>query len=428
MSTSDLGLFGCMSEGIEHVADVMARYEIIESLHRRPTTVSSSRESQLLNECVIKVYTIILQFLAKARKFWSVNTAKRMAKAVFGNMEAEQNALQLAIRKADGETKRILTLVQNQQSTDDSQATRDILDRLRAETTVPMVRMAQDISDINDKLDRDQRREILHWLSTVPCESQHQEAARKVVKGTGRWLLDRPELLDWQMSSTSAIFWLRGIPGAGKSKLTTIFVESLLEQHRKTSTPPPPLAYFYCSKRGADARSRSSLEILCALLRQLTGQDTQLPLRGTVPFEFKRRKEFYDGRGAQVPRLNIEEVVTHILNIAADDPIIIVVDALDEADEAERGDLFRSLEKILRESQNVAKIFVSSRNDGDIVDAFEHHPNINIDKGMNGEDIRNFAEFKVQEAIEAKRLLRGRVSLSLQNEIIETLLKGAQGM
>ena len=351
-----------------------------------------------------------------------------MAKALFSNMEAEQNALQSAIRKADSETNRILTLLQNQQSTDDLQAMREILDRLRAETALPMVRMAHDISDINDKLDRDQRREILHWLSTVPCELQHQEAARKVVKGTGRWLLDRPELLDWQMSSTSAIFWLHGIPGAGKSKLTTIFVESLLEQHRKTSTPPPPLAYFYCSKRGADTRSRSSLEILSALLRQLTGQDTQLPLRGTVPFEFKQRKEFYDGRGAQVPRLNIEEVVTHILNIAADDPIIIVIDALDEADEAERGDLFRSLKKILRASQNVAKIFVSSRNDGDIVDVFEHHPNINIDKGMNGEDIRNFAEYKVQEAIEAKRLLRGRVSLSLQNEITETLLKEAQGM
>lgn len=230
------------------------------------------------------------------------------------------------------------------------------------------------------------------------------------------------------MSSTSAIFWLHGIPGSGKSKLTTSFIESLLEHHRKTSTPPPPLAYFYCSRRGADTRTKSSLEILCALLRQLTGRDTRLPLRGTVALEFQRRKDFYDETGAEISRLNIEEVVTHILNIVADDPIIIVLDALDEADEAERGDLFRSLKKILQESQNVAKIFVSSRNDGDIVDAFQHHSKIGIEEGMNGEDIRKFAEHKVQEAIKKKRLLRGRVSLSLQKEITETLLKGAQGM
>ena len=404
MSTSDLGLFGCMSEGVEHVADVMARYEIIENLYMRPTTAPSSRESQLLNECVIKVYKIILQYLAKARKFWSENTTKRMAKAFFTNMEAEHNALQSAIRKADDETNRIVSLLQNQQRTDDLKATREILDRLQAETLMPMVRMARNIADINDKLDRNQRREVLHWLSTVPCESQHQEAATKIVPGTGRWLLDRPELLDWQMSSTSAIFWLHGIPGAGKSKLTTSFIKSLLEHHRKTSTPPPPLAYFYCSKKGADTRTKSSLEILCALLRQLTGRDTQLPLRGTAALEFQRRKDFYDGTGAQISRLNIDEAVTHILNIAADDPIIIVLDALDEVDEAERGDLFRSLEKILQESQNVAKIFVSSRNDGDIVDAFQHHSNIKIEEGMNGEDIRKFAECKVQEAIKKKRL------------------------
>lgn len=186
MSTSDLGLFGRMSEGVEHVADVMARYEIIENLYRRPKAAPSSRESQLFNECVTKVYTIILHYLAKARKFWSENTAKRMAKALFTNMEAEHNALQSAIRKADDETNRIVSLLQNQQRTEDLKATREILDRLRAETLMPMVRMAQNIADINDKLDRNQRKEVLHWLSTVPCESQHQEAASKIVPGTGR--------------------------------------------------------------------------------------------------------------------------------------------------------------------------------------------------------------------------------------------------
>ena len=120
--------------------------------------------------------------------------------------------------------------------------------------------------------------------------------------------------------------------------------------------------------------------------------------------------------------------MTHILNIAADDPIILVLDALDEANEVERGDLFRSLERILQESQDVAKIFMSSHSDRDIVATPEQHSNIYIEDGMNSEDIRNFAEHKVQEAIETRRLLRGRVSLSLQQEMIGTLVRGAQGM
>ena len=214
-----------MSEGIEDVAALMARYEIIEKLYLYQTPASCLRESKLLSDCVTKIHVIILKYLAKARKFWSENTAKRIGKALFTNMEAEHNELQSAMRKADDETNRTISLLQHQQRTDESKETRETLDRLLQETMVPVIRMAQNISEINDKLDRNDRREILHWLSTVPCESQHQEAARKIVKGTGQWLLGRPELLDWQRSSASTILWLHGIPGSGKSKLTSIVIE-----------------------------------------------------------------------------------------------------------------------------------------------------------------------------------------------------------
>ena len=428
MSTSDLRAFGCISEGIEKVAAVMARYEVIEKRYLMPTAPSCSRESQLLSDCVIKVYTILLNYLTKARNFWSKNSAKRMANALFTNVEAGHNEMQSALEKADDETNRTIHLSRDQQRTHESKVIRELLDRLLQETMLPVVRIARDISKINDKLDKDERREILRWLSTVPCETQHQEAVRKIVKGTGGWLLDQPELRDWQSSSASAILWLHGIPGSGKSKLTSIIVESLLEQHRSSPAISPPLAYFYCSKKGADTRSRNPLEVLCALLRQLVVRDAQSPLRGSVALDYERRKELFNETGAQVPRLNIDEVVRHILDITRDDPIVIVIDALDEVEEAERGGLFRSLKRLLQESQNVAKIFVSSRTDGDIVESFEQYPNVGIEESMNGEDIRNFVKQKIQEAIETKRLLRGRVSPSLQQDIIETLTRRAQGM
>lgn len=417
-----------MSDGLEIVTDVMARYELIEQLYLHPTAVSSSLDLQHLSGCVLKVYTIILRYLAKARKFWSENTAKRMAKALLNNMEAEHRSLQSAITTSDDETYRTITLLGNQQSIDVSNAVQKALLSLQEETTMPLIRIAQNIADMNDKLDSNQRREVLHWLSTVPCESQHREAARKIVPGTGQWLLNYAELLEWQRSSSSAIFWLHGIPGAGKSKLTSIVIESLTEQHKNLSTQPPPLAYFYCSRKGADPRSKDPSEILSALLRQLTGQDTQASLRGSVAPEYQRRKEHSDETGAQISRLDMEEVVTQILNITAVDPVILVIDALDEVDENGRGDLFRSLERVVQESENVVKIFVSSRDDGDIVDSFEQHANISMDEGMNGEDIKSFVEFKVQEVIEKRRLLRGRVSSSLKSEFIETLTRRAQGM
>ncbi|KAL8715327.1 MAG: hypothetical protein Q9225_006404 [Loekoesia sp. 1 TL-2023] len=406
----------------------MVRYEIIENLYLRPTAIPCPNELQYLSQCVTKMYSTVLTYLAKAKKFWSENTAKRIAKGLLTNMENEHNMLQLAIKKIDDETYRTISLLQARQRVDESETTKQTLCCLEEEIKTPVVRIAQNIADINDKLDKNERKQLLHWLSTIPCESQHQGAARKIVKGTGRWLLDRPELFEWQNSSSSAIFWLHGIPGAGKSKLTSIIIESLLEQHRTRTAEAPPLAYFYCSRKGADPRSRYLTEILYALLRQLTGRDTHLPLRGSVASEFQRRREQADETGAQILRLSMEEVITHILDITADDPITIVIDALDEVDESERDNLFSSFERLTQESNNVVKIFVSSRNDGDIVDRFEQHTNVGIKKGMNGEDIKKFAEEKVQEAIKTRRLLRGRVSPNLQSDIIETLISRAQGM
>ena len=187
-----------MSEGIENAAAIMARHEIIERLYLYSPTRSSSSEMQLLllRSCIINVYTNVLKYLAKARNFWSYNTANRMATAVLTSMESENKDLQLAMSKADDETYRLVHLLQDQQTMGEFNAVHKRLDRLQQDLLKPVFRLANSISNIDDKHQKDQRKETIRWLSTVPCEIQHQEAASKFVIGTGRWLLDRPELLN----------------------------------------------------------------------------------------------------------------------------------------------------------------------------------------------------------------------------------------
>ena len=62
--------------------------------------------------------------------------------------------------------------------------------------------------------------------------------------------------------------------------------------------------------------------------------------------------------------------MTHILAITQESSVTITIDALDEANEGGRGDLFDALEQITQESANVVKVFVPIRDDGDIVDRF----------------------------------------------------------
>jgi hypothetical protein len=52
---------------------------------------------------------------------------------------------------------------------------------------------------------------------------------------------------------------------------------------------------------------------------------------------------------------------------------VIVIDALDECDPGKRADLFDLLNDIRDQSLNLVKIFVSSRDDSDIVRDFQEH-------------------------------------------------------
>ena len=417
-----------MVEGIEVVSSVLARYRILEHAYDISTLASDSDENLHLGHCIVKVYAAILRYSATAKRFWSQNTARRMTKALFGDIEAEHHVLQSAVSEADNEAFKTASIVHYQHLLDVSEGAQKELKSLLNDIKNPIFRTAQSISKIQDRLRQDQRTEILRWLSAVPCELHHREANKRVLKGTGLWLLERPEYLKWQNSSSSEIFWCHGIPGAGKSVLTSIVVQTMLEQQKTAPAKSPPLAYFYCSEKGADPRNADPGEILRALLRQLTGRDVQLPIRGSVAQDYQYRKQQADETGAQTKALDIEETVAHILNITADDPVILVVDALDEIDDVKRGDLFDAFDQIVQESQNVVKIFISSRNDGDIVDRFDHCLDVHIDENLNRDDITYFVQHKVDQAIKSKRLLRGRVTSLLRNEIITTLCSGAQGM
>lgn len=428
VSVSDLQAFGSLSEGIECTAGLLVRYHVLESLCASPAPGAFQQEREYLGNCIVQVYTAILRYLATSNRYWSQNTAMRMIKGIFKDMESAHCTLQSTVAKADEEAIRTAHILQHQELFNVSKENQENLAKLTDRIRAPIFRTARKVSQIQDQLNRDQRREIFQWLSTVHCEAHHHESCKKILKGTGRWLLECSEFLEWMNSSASAMFFLSGIPGSGKSKLTSIVIQSLLDQQTDWLVNLPPVAYFYCSQKSTDSRTADTTEIMSAILRQLAGRDVGLPLRGAIGQDFQQRKGLADQRGAQIIRLEIPEIVEHILSITEDDPIVVILDALDEVNEAERGDLFGALEQIVQDSQNVVKIFISSRNDGDIVERFEQCSKVSVNKERNKSDIQHFIDHKVNQAIGHKKILRGKVSPSLRDEIVRTLAQKAQEM
>jgi hypothetical protein len=101
----------------------------------------------------------------------------------------------------------------------------------------------------------------------------------------------------------------------------------------------------------------------------------------------------------------------------------IVLDALDECEPDTRGYLVDTLDLLLQKSERPLKIFISSRPDADIRDRFLSRPNIDIQATDNHDDI---AKFVNEEIVKHRRW--GRLSPSLREEVVETLLNRSSGM
>lgn len=184
----------------------------------------------------------------------------------------------------------------------------------------------------------------------------------------------------------------------------------------------PPIAYFYCARDPAEPERSNPKEILLSIARQLSGKDHTLPIRTPTA------DKYFASTSLTRRRLTLQEAVDLIISLTDENPATIIIDALDECDALHRYELLEALDVIIQQSSNIVKIFVSSREDSDILCKLENSPNLYIGADDNKRDIENFIRAEVAEAILKKRLLNGNVSIHLRQLIIETLERGAQGM
>lgn len=72
---------------------------------------------------------------------------------------------------------------------------------------------------IDERAKRDDRLKILQWLSSVSYREHHQKEINEVLLNTGLWFVQSQKYRAWKDSDDTAIIWLHGAPGTGKTKL-----------------------------------------------------------------------------------------------------------------------------------------------------------------------------------------------------------------
>ena len=223
-----------MIEGLEYICKTIARYAAIENLYLG----QHSPIVPQLEESILGTYVVILGFLAACRRHFDSGLIRRLAMSVLpepwvtkhlqslegtdglviqltGLLDAER--LQ-STRQAQDSFSMMVSNLNNQVGSLHSEVTirtSDLMDLVKSFES-PLIRTRQELSDFTERQrvesataqSREERKEILQWLSTIPYKSHHRVISEKILTDTGSWLMNDPRFTGWMNSSVTSVLWL----------------------------------------------------------------------------------------------------------------------------------------------------------------------------------------------------------------------------
>ena len=204
---------------------------------------------------------------------------------------------------------------------------------------------------------------------------------------------------------------------------SSLLIDKFIDDFEADKNPNP--IYFYCQRNSAEPERSDPEAILRSLVRQMSclrpGDALLQPVRKL--YDARKKEGFATGP------LGSDECTALILEMTKDRLMTtIVIDALDECDPDKRYVLLEALSRIVTDSTGLIKIFISSRDDGDIVLHLGECPNLKIQASHNQDDITRYVFSEVPRVIHSKKWRSGKVDEELELDIVLALIEKAQGM
>jgi hypothetical protein len=253
---------------------------------------------------------------------------------------------------------------------------------------------------------------VRKWLSAPDPSMNYQKALKQCQDDTGLWFLECDQYAKWKTDAV-LFLWLHGIPGCGKTTLSSTILEDVLQHCNNDSGKV--VAYFYFDFN--DVQKQNPELMLCSLICQLSQQCIKIPASLDTLFSSC-------DSGQRQP--SIHELVEVMQQMIQDFPhVYIVLDALDEC--SERTELTDILETIAAWRLKNLHVLVTSRRERDIessLETFIDQQNvICLQSELVDRDIQKYVQ---QRLSDDKKL--GKWGEDLRQEIEAALVKGAHGM
>ncbi|ETS84159.1 hypothetical protein PFICI_02184 [Pestalotiopsis fici W106-1] len=231
--------------------------------------------------------------------------------------------------------------------------------------------------DYYEAKENDERRKEYNTIMTrIAPQKYHTKLSTvrsQVCKGSGDWLLRDSTFATWldPADKTSRLLWLQGIPGAGKTSLSTVIVDKTRTLGR--------VAFAFVSYTASE--TTSALSIIHSLIFQVVADDPDLQ---TILCE-SSRENFEDSHDAAL------EIWNSIL-LACSGPVYVIIDGLDEIDELHRDEFTEDILKSLEACDNLM-VCLSSRPESDLQNLLgRKSANIRVNE-RNTESIAQFVHY-----------------------------------
>ncbi|KAH6983522.1 hypothetical protein BKA56DRAFT_549075 [Ilyonectria sp. MPI-CAGE-AT-0026] len=272
--------------------------------------------------------------------------------------------------------------------------------------------MQDQVASILTQMGEKDHIEILEWISRVPYGKHHETVKSARTDGTGEWLLNHMKFSEWESKDSSAILWLQGSAGTGKTFLTSRVIGRI----EGLAHDQEGVAYFYCNRN--EEERRQPLSIFQSYVRQLAAP------QGRPAHMRTRLKKLCLETRQKGSVLNFGSCEDELLeSINGYSKTTLILDALDECEQESRWDLVSAMERLMSKAKKTLKIFIASRPDAETRDLFTSHPNIEIQARDNQADIEKFVIAEINKGGRQRR-----ISPRLRQKIVNVILESSHGM
>jgi Cdc6-like AAA superfamily ATPase len=255
---------------------------------------------------------------------------------------------------------------------------------------------------------------ICRWLSAPDPYLNYKKALKQRQAHTGVWFLESEQYAKWK-TDTTTFLWLYGIPGCGKTVLSSTILENVFQYC--ADDPGKVVAYFYFDFN--DQEKQIPELMVRSLISQLSQQCVKIPVVLETLFsscENRQRHPSLDDF-LQVLQYMIQEFPRSY----------IILDALDEC--TNRAELMDVLKSMTEWRLEQCHILVTSRQERDIKSSLEDLVDkqhiIHLQSKSVDQDIHTYIR---QRLSHDKNLEKWQKDCDIRQAIEEALLKGAHGM